>query len=102
MIRQCNKSKAQQVLDAPSQPDQPMQQVEDSQQALDAPSQPTVPISNAEVERGFFLMNQIKSKRRNRLGQDFLFWWMLIAKYKDHKFDFTTIASKIALTWKYE
>ena len=72
---------SQQVLDAPSQPDQPMQQVEDSQQALDAPSQPTVPISNAEVERGFFLMNHIKNKLRNRLGQDLLFWLMLMAKY---------------------
>ena len=60
----------------------------------------TVPLSNAEVERGFSLMNWIKNKRRSSLGQANLFWLMLLAKYKDFSFDLVSIASKIAATWK--
>ena len=61
----------------------------------------TVPISNAEVERGFSLMNLIKNKSRSRILQDLLRNLMLIGRYKDFQFDFFKIVHKIARTWTY-
>ena len=41
-----------------------------------------LPLANADVERGFSLMNNIKTDLRNRLKNDLLFSLMILGKYK--------------------
>ena len=60
----------------------------------------SLPLSNAEVERGFSLMNNVKTDRRNRLLNDILFACMLLGKYQDFEFDFARIGVEIAELWR--
>ena len=59
-----------------------------------------LPLDNATCERGFSLLNNIKTKKRNRLGDQILFDLMLLGWYgKNFDFDYPSIANQIARTW---
>ena len=59
-----------------------------------------LPLDNATCERGFSLLNLIKTERRNRLGEQILFDLMLLGWYgPKFSFDHPKIAQAIAHTW---
>ena len=59
-----------------------------------------LPLDNATCERGFSLLNNIKTKKRNRLGEQILFDLMLLGWYGGNfEFDHPKIAQSIARTW---
>lgn len=59
-----------------------------------------LPLANAEVERGFSLMNNIKSELRARMTNDLLQACMLLAKYDDFDFDYAKLGVDIAANWR--
>ena len=59
-----------------------------------------LPLANAEVERGFSLMNNIKSELRARMMNDLLKACMLLAKYDDFEFDYAKLGVEIAAKWR--
>ena len=59
-----------------------------------------LPLDNTTCERGFSLLNPIKTEKRNRLGEDILFDLMLLGEYgKKFDFDIPSLAQSIARTW---
>ena len=59
-----------------------------------------LPLDNATCERGFSLLNNIKTKKRNKLGEDILFSLMLLGAYAEKfSFDYPSLSHKIARTW---
>ena len=64
---------------------------------------PILPYATADCERGFSVMDFIKSDVRNRLG-NILYDLMLIAMYgSDHEFDYTTLGAHVAKeVWGYK
>ena len=62
-----------------------------------------LPYSTAECERGFSLMNDIKSGVRNRIGNSFIDL-MLIAMYgNEHDFDYDVLGAYVAENiWKFK
>ena len=60
-----------------------------------------LPLDNATCERGFSLLNNIKTKKRNRLGEHILFSLMLLGAAYAEKFifDYPSLSHKIASTW---
>ena len=59
-----------------------------------------LPLANAEVERGFSLMNNVKTKKRNKLKNDLLLALMLLAKYDDFDFDFDALGMELSKQWR--
>ena len=60
-----------------------------------------LPLDNAACERGFSVMNEIKTAKRNELDKP-LFPLMFIGIYRDFKYDYADLGVKIAATWSYE
>ena len=58
-----------------------------------------LPLANAEVERGFSLMNNVTTKKRNKLKNDLLLALMLLAKYDDFQFDFDALGVELSMKW---
>ena len=59
-----------------------------------------LPLDNATCERGFSFLNNIKTKKRNRLGEQILFDLMLLGWYGGNfEFDLPKIAQSTARTW---
>ena len=56
-----------------------------------------LPLDNAACERGFSIMNEIKTAKRSRLNKPLL-PLMFIAIYKDFKYNFAELGSLIADT----
>ena len=59
-----------------------------------------LPLDNAACERGFSVMNEIKTAKRNKLDKP-LNPLMLIGIYKDFVFDYSELGVRIADTWTY-
>ena len=57
-----------------------------------------LPLDNAACERGFSVMNEIKTAKRNRLEKPLL-PLTFIAIYKDFKYNFAKLGCLIADTW---
>ena len=58
------------------------------------------PLDNATCERGFSLLNNIKTKKSNRLGEKILFSLMLLGAYaKKFRFDYPSLSHKIPSIW---
>ena len=60
-----------------------------------------LPFSTAECERGFSVMNRLKSKDRNRL-REILESLMILNTKKDHEFDWIVLEKKLQRIFKYE
>ena len=60
-----------------------------------------LPLDNAACERGFSVMNDIKTAKRNKLEKP-LFPLMLIGIYKDFNYDYADLGVRIAATWSYD
>ena len=60
-----------------------------------------LPLDNAACERGFSVMNGIKTAKRNELDKP-IFPLMLIGIYRDFKYNYAHFGLKVNEPWSYE